>query len=125
MPRTNIVFFRLALVLALIVVTWLATTPIEYPPVESINDKAAHILAFCVLALLGDFSFPDGHYDLSKIAPLLGYGLLIEIIQYFLPYRTCSFLDLVADGIGIALYGFSLPALKHAPLLRQRWHTGV
>ena len=35
---------------------------------------------------------------------LLAFGLFIEVVQYFLPYRQFSLLDLAADGIGIWLY---------------------
>jgi VanZ family protein len=37
---------------------------------------------------------------------LLGYGLAIEIIQYILPYRSFSLLDLAADAFGLLAYGF-------------------
>lgn len=32
---------------------------------------------------------------------LLAFGLQIEIVQYFLPNREFSLLDVVADGVGI------------------------
>jgi VanZ family protein len=35
---------------------------------------------------------------------LLGYGLLIELIQRELPYREFSLFDLAADALGILLY---------------------
>ena len=94
---------------------------VEYAELEDINDKVSHFLAFYVLSLLVDFSFPKYGFVLPKVFALLGYGLLIEIVQYFIPYRTCSLLDLSADGVGIALYWLSVPALKYVPLLRSRW----
>ena len=39
-----------------------------------------------------------------KWISLWAYGLFIETVQYFLPYREFSGWDLVADGIGIWLY---------------------
>ena len=79
-------------------------------------------MAFYVLALLVDFSFPQDKFGLSKILALLGFGLLIEVIQYFLPYRTFSLYDLAADGGGLTVYWFSLPTLRYVPLLRCRWN---
>jgi VanZ family protein len=123
LSRTNIIAFRLALVATLIVITHLATTQAEYRGVEDINDKVSHILAFYVLCFLEDFSFPRDRFNIFKVISLLGYGLLIEIIQYFLPYRTFSLLDFGADVIGIAIYWLSLPALRHIHILKDRWNT--
>jgi VanZ family protein len=122
LPRTNIITFRLALLAALAVVMHLATTQMNYPVVENMNDKVNHILAFYVLGFLADFSFPRKEFGFSKVLSLLGFGLLIEVIQYFLPYRTFSLYDLGADAAGLAVYWASLPALKHLPLLRRRWN---
>ena len=94
----------------------------NYPVVENMNDKVNHILAFYVLGFLADFSFPGKRFGLSKVLTILGYGLLIEVIQYFLPYRSFSLYDLAADTAGLAIYWLSLPALKHLPLLRRRWN---
>lgn len=123
LPRSNIISFRLALAAALVVITYLATTQLDYPAIGNINDKVSHILAFYVLALLGDFSFPEHKFDPGKILLLLAYGLFIEIIQYFLPYRTFSLLDLLADAIGLVLYSLSIPVLRGTPLLRRRWDS--
>jgi VanZ family protein len=87
-----------------------------------LNDKATHLAAFFILALLTDFSFPASRFTLLKITGLLLYGGLIETIQYHLPYRTFSLMDLAADGLGIAAYGLSVPLLRRLPILKNRWH---
>lgn len=122
LPRDLVAMFRLALVAALAVVTYLATTRLNYPIVQELNDKVSHVFAFYVLALLLDFSFPKSRFGASQVLALMGYGLLIEIVQYFLPYRTFSLYDWAADGAGLAIYWFCLPALRHVPVLRRRWH---
>ena len=81
------------------------------------------MLVFYILALLIDFSFPKTNLGISKVIGLLIYGILIEVIQAFIPNRMPSLLDLVADGIGIAIYRFSLPVLRHVPLLSDRWRV--
>ena len=123
LSRSNVIGFRLTLFATLIMITYLATTYIHYPVIEDIHDKAGHLLAFYVLALLADFSFPDSRLNLSKTVPLLGYGLIIEIIQYFLPGRLCSVYDLTADVLGLLIYWASIPSLKSVPLLRRRWNS--
>lgn len=78
LPRGSITAFRTALLAVLITIVYLATTQSDYPIVENINDKAGHIVAFCVLAFLADFSFPKDNFSISKVLPFMGYGLLID-----------------------------------------------
>src|SRR3989344_2653643 len=121
LPGRKIVVFRAMLLTALIAITHLATTSLQYPVVEDISDKANHILAFYVLALLIDFSFPNREFGLAKVSVLLGYGLAIEFIQYFLPYRSASLFDVAADAVGLLVYWVSLPVLRQVPWIRSRW----
>ena len=121
LSRTSIIVFRVMLVISLLLIIYLATAELEYPVMTSINDKFGHILAFVMLAFLLDFSFPANSFNLSKIFPILVYGMLIEVIQYFLPHRTFSLLDMLADGSGLVIYVLLIPILKHVPFLRLRW----
>jgi VanZ family protein len=115
--------FPIALATAIVTILYFALTPVEHKIVEDINDKLNHLLAFAVLAFLADYSFPRTRLSLIKILALLGFGFLIEVLQYFLPYREFSLYDLLADGIGIAAYGFSQPLHSRIPWLRFRWPT--
>ncbi len=115
LQKNTVIAFRLAFTASVVAIMCLATTKVEYELLEEINDKVSHILAFVALSFLLDFSFPKRKFDLRKVMVLLGFGLLIECIQYFIPYRTCSLLDLGADGIGIALYGVSQLMLRYGP----------
>ncbi|NBC48947.1 MAG: VanZ family protein, partial [Gammaproteobacteria bacterium] len=76
-------------------------------------DKANHLLAFAVMTALAAFGWPTRRSAFSLWVPLLGYGLLIEIIQHVLPTREFSLLDWAADGLGI------LAALGLIALWRQ------
>ena len=121
LSRTSVIIFRVMLVLSLLLIIYLATAELEHPVMTSVNDKFGHILAFVILAFLLDFSFPASSYNLSKILPLLAYGILIEIVQYFLPYRMFSLLDMLADAGGLVIYAM----LKHIPILRLRWSEKI
>jgi VanZ family protein len=125
LSRTHIILFRLFLVVSVITVTYLATTRLDYPVVQDINDKLGHTLAFYFLALFLDFSFPHSKFNLYKITPLLLYGLLIEGVQYLLPSRSCEFIDFAADAAGVLIYVLSLPLLRRASFLKQRWGGDV
>lgn len=87
------------------------------------GDKVLHLLAFFTLAILDDFAFPGRGFGFRKMLPLVFYGILIEIIQSFLPYRSCDIMDLLADCGGLALYVLLIPVLKRMPLLRERWNN--
>jgi VanZ family protein len=110
---------RIALLATVAVVMHLATTETHYAVVEDSSDKVNHALAFAVLSLLVDFSFPGSRFGAGKIVALLGFGALIEFIQYFIPYRECSLLDLAADGAGIALYVLCRPLIAKARITRS------
>jgi VanZ family protein len=125
MTRAQVFTFRLILTAVLIVVTHLATTPLQYPVIKHILDKANHVMAFYVLALLIDFSFPKSQFGAGKLGLLLIYGSLIEVIQSFLPHRTASAVDVLADGLGVACYALSIPILRRIPLLSRRWNGQV
>lgn len=123
LPASYIKGIRLGLGLALILFTYLMLMPVDFAIIEKTNDKIDHILAFYLLALLADFSFADRGFDHYKITPLMAYALLMESIQHYLPHRTFSVFDLVADGAGLLIYRISIPKLRHVPLLRRRWNV--
>ncbi len=81
------------------------------PPGSQIDfegaDKMAHFIVYGILAALvsvGLHRAPKGNSALVRLyAPILFatlYGISDEIHQYFVPGRTFSILDMVADGIG-------------------------
>lgn len=109
----HVSLFRVALVTCLIVVTALTVMPLhEFPPAESINDKLSHLLAFLALAVMADYSFPEKDFIIPKGLPLLAYGIGIEVVQFFIPYRSFSVLDMVADAAGLIVYLFIIPVLN-------------
>jgi VanZ family protein len=71
-------------------------------------DKTNHLLAFCVLAILGNQAY-RGRTDMVLLG-LLIYGGLIEILQSFTPDRMAEWADLLADGLGL-LVGLALRTL--------------
>ncbi len=98
--------FRLLLGLALVVVTWLALTPRPPQlPEVAYADKWTHLGTFLVLAFLADASWPERGFDAPKWGLLIGYGLAIELVQMRIGSRFFSLADLLADTVGIALYG--------------------
>jgi VanZ family protein len=112
---------------ALFTVTFLAVAYLSFMQVpemgdlQRISDKVHHAFAFYVLALLLDFAAPRREFGLRKFGALMAFGVAIECVQYFLPWREFSLLDMVADAVGLMLYVAGIPLLKRVPVLRRRW----
>jgi VanZ family protein len=110
--------FRAALATATVAILYFSTTDNPGPIVAATNDKVQHILAFGAMSLLSDFSFPRARFGWAKFLALVGFGVLIEFIQYFLPWREASFFDVVADSVGIVAYWIGAPLMERIPLLK-------
>ena len=117
-PRTITAAARLALVAAVAIITWVATTDRPPPALAGFSDKLEHAAAFLALGLLADRSFPATRFGAAKILALLAFGVAIEAVQHFLPHRDASLLDIAADVAGIALYAVARPLFLTIPLLR-------
>lgn len=98
-----IFYLRLFFWVLFIVIAFFAFTPFEtIREVDALNDKLKHVLAFSVLTI-----FLGMAYDLKKIhifLIMLSYGVLIEVLQSFIPNRYASSLDIIADMFGV-LFG--------------------
>ena len=95
--------FRAALLTTVVVITWLALADVQHVPAPWYSDKVNHLAAFFVLAFLAANSFPHRH-SLWLLLGLLGYGLFIEVAQWFTPDRSFELADLLADGMGVLMY---------------------
>jgi VanZ family protein len=119
-PRL-IIAARILLAAATVFIIYEATIKRPVNLSVSEGDKILHSTAFFTLALLSDFSFPARGYGFQKIALLVSYGILIELLQSILPWRSADVSDLLADCLGLVVYAGFIPLFKHLPLLRQRW----
>jgi VanZ family protein len=103
----------------LIGITVLALVPQHDAVISTGWDKANHALAFFVLLALLDNAYPPLKLWSAKALPLLAYGFLIEGIQYCLPDREFSLLDMLGDAVGLLLYGVLRPwLLDKFPFIR-------
>ncbi|MEJ2315766.1 MAG: VanZ family protein [Gammaproteobacteria bacterium] len=87
--------------LSMLVISWLVVAPQDELPPVKLWDKAAHTLAFAALMLLCAVAYRQ-RFSLVRIALLLFcFGVAIELVQYLLPYRKFSLLDMLANSVGI------------------------
>ncbi len=95
---------RVVVITLMLLGLWVATIELEFPPSFSVNDKIIHAAVFFGFALLADLASSRHPFWLWKGLPLLMYGLLVELLQYFTPFRSFSMLDILADFSGVLLY---------------------
>ena len=112
--RNSILYSRVALgllFLYLLAILYLATSTSTGFFIDNLWDKLKHTTSFFVLYILLDIAL----YKRSSLQLFLGaflYGVGIEIVQSFLPYREASNLDILANLVGIILGMLLLLALK-------------
>jgi len=93
--------WQFALLASIAAILFLATTAGPLPVLSAPSDKVNHLLAFLELTLLVRLGWPQLK-PLYFVPLLLGFGMLIEIVQATLPYRDFSLADVAADAAGIA-----------------------
>lgn len=84
----------------LVVIMGLSMAPLSTAESVPSFDKLLHVLAFAFLSVwfLGVFEW---RLAWPVAAALLAYGLLIEFLQSFAPYRMADAYDVLSDLIGI------------------------
>jgi VanZ family protein len=88
--------------LPLAVCTYLALTPSPPEAVFGIGDFVPHAFAFTYLT----FALGLAHPPVRALVPglwMLGYGLLLEVVQSFEASRSAEVKDLAVDLLGICL----------------------
>jgi VanZ family protein len=110
--------WRIVLLVLVAVVSYLAMTPTPPEDLTTGWDRLNHVSAFAALALSAWFGYRDRRSTLLwLLLALLAFGGLIEVVQYFVPGRSCEWGDLFADSVGIA--GGSLLALGWLAVSRR------
>jgi VanZ family protein len=68
------------------------------PTVPELSDKAHHVFAFVVLGLLLRLAYKINYW--YGLLILVGFGVFIEVSQYFTVTRVAEEKDVIADLIG-------------------------
>ena len=92
--------------LSIILIFYLSLIPASelelFNALSFIGDKVSHGVIFFYIAILGMFcNFKIKNHILMAI--IFSFGLTIEIIHYFHPYRYFEWADLLANFLGIIL----------------------
>jgi VanZ family protein len=103
-------FWRCSLLALMLAVCLLAFDSTPRGPAVGQWDKVQHLLAFVPLSFAACWALAPvvradsacRLYTRGGLA-MLAFGVFIEIVQAFIPARTASVADVMADVIGIAL----------------------
>ncbi|TNC81828.1 MAG: teicoplanin resistance protein VanZ [Oleiphilus sp.] len=90
---------------------------------QHMNDKLLHGAGFVVMAFLAHAAHPHARI-LYPFIGLIFFGLLIELVQAFLPYRSFSVGDLLADIAGLAVYHVLFRSTVTAAFASYRYGPG-
>ena len=92
--------FRIVLVISISLIAILSFQEVNFESSFNFLDKVLHFLCFIYLTLVTWLS-RILNKDLHVYVIVLAYGILIEIIQRFLPHRSFEYSDIFADFVGI------------------------
>ena len=92
--------FRIILATSVFIITILSIKQVNIESSVNSLDKALHFLCFSYLTLIAWLS-RILNKDLHVYVIVLAYGILIEIVQRYLPYRSFEYLDIFADFVGV------------------------
>lgn len=104
----NVVIFKVStrflLLFLMVLGLWVATNTPTDLNLPTVNDKIQHLSVFFAFAMLADLVTSRKPFWFWKGLPLLGYGALIEIMQFYTPHRSFEVADWIADFFGVLLY---------------------
>lgn len=97
--------------LALVTIASLAPLP-AMPGAPSGSDKLVHFAMYAALMYCYARAYPWGRWYIAA-AGLIGYGIGMEIFQYFLPPRSASMADALANSAGVLIMLRTLIGWRH------------
>ncbi|WP_020676094.1 VanZ family protein [Geopsychrobacter electrodiphilus] len=83
--------------------SYLGLIPSLPQALEGYSDKALHSLGYLALFLSCSLAYHQRFSWKLIFAALLGYSVMIEVIQHFIPHRQFSLLDILANAFGLTL----------------------
>ncbi|HEY5644640.1 MAG TPA: VanZ family protein [Pseudomonadales bacterium] len=111
--------FQIGFWIPLLFCTWAALVPAPPDnPVFQLSDVLLHAAAFTYLSFAFVLAWLEGGSGpayLRAFLCMLGYGVLLEVVQSFIPERSAEFKDLLVDAAGIGA-GLLLAAWLARPL---------
>lgn len=103
--------FKIILVISILLISVLSIQDISVESSANLSDKLHHFFCFLYLTIVTWLSrIFSKEFFLYVI--VLAYGILIEIVQIYIPYRSFEFLDIFADLLGVLAGSFFIKFFK-------------
>ena len=102
---------RIVLGISIVLISILSIQEIEVESSIDLSDKFIHFSCFLYLSIISWLSRII-YKELWLYVIVLAYGILIEIVQIYIPYRSFEFLDIFADFLGIVAGSFFINFFK-------------
>ena len=105
--------YRFVFLFLLLFISYASVTPMEGGASVPYIDKLLHFSAFLILTLFMDLSIKNALlFNKIAIIFLILYAFLIELVQYFLPYRSAEVFDFISDLLGVLAYLYFAPNIN-------------
>jgi VanZ family protein len=104
--RGKSIIYLLFAIEVLVIILYYSIIPLIIPGEPSFMDKVKHFFAYFLLSFLIFMSTKN-----FKIAIFTAgiYGILMEALQFTIPFRSFSFLDILVNFLGAGLvYGIRI-----------------
>lgn len=116
-------FLKLTLILLVIAIIYLSLTP-KYTLTIG-NDKISHFIAYSVLMFnIGLLTFNAKKKFITGALIAICFGIMIEVIQHFVPGRFMSVYDILANTAGVFI-GITLTILGFKPTHKLLNYIGL
>ena len=107
---------RVSLFLIVVGILYLSLTPTETLTIG--NDKISHFIAYgCLMLNIGVMVFPVKRKIIIGVILAILLGIIVELLQHFVPGRFMSIGDVYANSLGV-LFGVILTLLFGKPIQR-------
>jgi len=93
---------KISLALVIIGITILSLMPPSSSVEIKLNDKVGHFIAYCVFMLNLGLLVKSKRYFFAALS-IIAFSCSMEFIQGFVPGRTVSWLDVLANSIGVVI----------------------
>lgn len=103
LPESGLKLIRAWYLLGLLMLLIVGALSLMPAPEVGVNDKLGHVITYFVLGAWFGLLAPNRLVLSWTAVGLLGYGILLELLQGMTSYRFAEWADVVANGGGILM----------------------
>lgn len=93
--------FRAQFAVLLLIYFYLGSTRISAEVAATFNDLVAHALGYGIAAISAYIAFAWRRFFVFSLLFLWVFSIFVEVVQFYLPYRSFSLMDILANTCGL------------------------